>query len=75
MFGNFIAKQMLSRQLKNMPADQQQKVLQAFEKNPELFKNLAEEIQKRIANGESQMAAVMAVVSEHKAELQKLIAG
>jgi protoheme ferro-lyase len=73
MFGNFIAKQLMARQLKNLPADQQQKVLEIFEKNPEFFTGLAEKIQTRVAKGESQMAAVMAVVSEHKAELEKLM--
>ena len=75
MFGNFIAKQLMARQLQNLPADQQQKVMEIFEKNPDFFTTLAEKIQARVAAGESQMAAVMAVVSENKAELEKLMGG
>ena len=73
MLQQFFLKQMLTKQLANLPKDQQEKVLEAFDKNPDFFSNLTAEIGIRIKNGESQMSAIMAVVNEHKVELQKLL--
>ena len=73
MLQQFFLKQMLGKQLKNLPQEQQEKVLAAFDKNPDFFSNLTTEIGARIKNGEPQMAAIMAVVNEHKAELQNLL--
>jgi hypothetical protein len=73
MFGNFLMKQLLSRQLANVPEAEKQKILSAFEKNPALFEKIAEAIRKRTVNGESQMAAAMAVMGEHKTELEALL--
>lgn len=74
MIRDFFLKQMLQRQLGTLPKEQQEKILAAFNENPEFFKQLAEKISARVKGGESQTAATMAVVSEHKDELQKLLA-
>ena len=66
---------MLSKQLAGMPKEEQERALVAFEKNPDFFKKIAEDIQARIKGGEPQMAAVMAVVSKHKEELGNLLKG
>jgi hypothetical protein len=73
MLRQFLLKQMLSKQLANVPDDQKQKVLAAIEQNPDFFKNIADAIQQRVAKGEDQMSAIMAVVTEHKEGLQKLL--
>lgn len=75
MFQQFFLKQMLSKQLANLPKQEQERILAAFEKNPDFFKKITEEIGTRVKNGEPQMAAIMTVVSEHKAELEKLLKG
>jgi hypothetical protein len=66
-------KQMLAKQMANMPAEQREKVLKAFDGNPEFFKGLIEDISKRLKNGEPQQAAIMGVMSSHKAELEKML--
>ena len=75
MFSGFLMKQMLSRQLANVPEEQKQKILAAFEKNPDFFKELAATVQNRVQNGESQMNAIMAVVAEKKSELESMLKG
>lgn len=75
MFQQFLLKQMLSKQLAGLPQDQRERVLAALEKNPDFFKKITEDIAARVSNGEAQMAAIMAVVTEHKAELEKLLKG
>ncbi len=64
-------KQMLKSQLKNVPKEQQEKLFNAIDKNPDLFKQIAEETQAKIKGGMGQMDAAMEVMKKHQAELQK----
>ena len=58
--------------MKDMPEAEREKMLVLLEKNPEFFKKIGEEVQKRVKSGQSEMAATMVVMREHQAELQKL---
>jgi 2-oxo-4-hydroxy-4-carboxy--5-ureidoimidazoline (OHCU) decarboxylase len=73
MFKNFLMKQMLKRQMKNVPEAEQEKILGAVEKNPDLFMKIAEEVKKKMQSGKDQMAATMEVMNEHKEELRKVM--
>ena len=73
MFGNFFMKMMLQRQLKNLPKDVQEKLMAAIEKNPDFFKKILDEIQKKVKSGQSQMAATQQVMMANKADLQKMM--
>ena len=75
MFGNFFMKQMLKRQLKNLPKNTQDSILAAFEKNPEFFKNLANEIAAKVKNGIPQATATQQVMMSKRAEFQKMLTG
>lgn len=44
-----------------------------MEKNPELFKIIAEEIQEKVKGGMSQMDAGMSVMKKYEGELKKLV--
>jgi hypothetical protein len=44
-----------------------------MEKNPELFKNIASEIQEKVKGGMSQMDAGMVVMKKYEDELKKLV--
>lgn len=68
-------KQMLKRQLKNLPKDAQDAILNAFEKNPEFFKNLVNEIATKVKNGIPQATAVQQVMMSKRAEFQKMLTG
>lgn len=70
---NFFVKKMLQQKLKSLPADQQQKILQAFEANPELFEKMGQEIQALQKQGKNQQAAAMEVMRKYQSELQKLM--
>ena len=73
MLMNFFMKQMLEKQLAALPAEQKEKVMKAFEENPEFFKNLLADISARLKNGEAQQSAVMNVMTAHKAELARIL--
>jgi len=70
---DLLLKKMLKNQLKGIPEDQQQKIIQAVEKNPKLFSDIAEEVQKKIKGGMDQQSATMAVMMSHRSELQNLM--
>jgi predicted house-cleaning noncanonical NTP pyrophosphatase (MazG superfamily) len=70
---NFLMKKMIQNQIKNLPAEQQTKILTAFDKNPELFKKIAEEVKVASKNGNNSQMAAMNVMSKYKKELQELM--
>lgn len=59
-----------SRGVNNEQADL---ILKIMNKNPDLFKQIAAEIEAKVKSGQSQQEAAMAVMQAHQAELQKLM--
>ena len=73
MLKEFLLKKMLQSKLKDVPSEQQEKILKAFEKNPDLFMRIAEEIKTRTGSGGDQMTVAMNVLKNHQEEIAKLI--
>jgi hypothetical protein len=71
MFKNFLLKKMLRTQ--GVPEAQIDMFITMMEKNPELFKTIATEIQEKMKGGMSQMDAGMQVMKKHEIELKKLV--
>lgn len=72
---DFFMRKMLEKQLKDLPADQRDKMIEVITNNPEFFQKIAEEIKAAQAKGKDQMAATMEVMRKHQAELQKIMGG
>jgi hypothetical protein len=72
-FQSFIMKRMLKSKMKDVPVDQQEKVFAALEKNPQLFQNIALEVQEKIKQGKDQMAATMEVMQKYQDELKNVM--
>lgn len=71
---NFLLKQVAKQKLKDMPEGQREQMLAMIEKNPELFKKIGEEIDRRVKKGgEPQMKATMEVMKKYREELQSLM--
>ena len=70
MFKNFLLKKMLRTQ--GVPEAQIDTLIKMMEKNPELFKTIAKEVQEKTKNGMSQMDASMQVMKKYESELKKL---
>ncbi len=66
-------RKMLGKQLKGVPEKEQEKILDAIEKNPEFFKKIGKEIQAEVKKGKSQQVASMEVMRKHQADLQKML--
>ena len=73
MLKDFFMKKMVESQMKGIPEEQKQKVLEMVSKNPEFFNKIAEEVKKEIDNGKDQMSATIEVVSRYKEELKKIL--
>lgn len=70
---NFLMKQMMKRQLKGLPPDQQDKFIKMIEKDPKFFTELAKEIEAETKKGKDQQTAAMMVMMKHKDKLQQLM--
>lgn len=67
-------KKLLEKQLKNVPEDQKQMIMELVQKDPTLFKKIAEELQAEMkANGNNQMAAAMKVLPKHQKEIMAIM--
>lgn len=64
---------MLKKQMKNVPAEQQEQIFAMIEKNPNFFMKIAEEAQEKIKGGMSQQDAMMAVMKAHESELRAVM--
>ncbi|HNW71639.1 MAG TPA: hypothetical protein PKZ36_00505 [Candidatus Paceibacterota bacterium] len=70
MFKNFLLKKMLRKQ--GVPDAQIDMVINMVEKNPDLFKKIADEIQSKIKSGMDQQTASIEVMKKYEDELRKL---
>lgn len=71
MFKNFLLKKMLRTQ--GVPEAQIDMFISMMEKDPELFKKIAEEVQEKMKGGMNQNDAGMEVMKKYEQELKKLI--
>lgn len=70
---DFLLKQAMKWKLKGMPAAQQEQIMAIVQKNPDLFKKIGEEVDRRVKKGgENQMKATMEVMKKYRSELQAL---
>lgn len=58
--------------MKDVPEAQRDMLMGMVEKNPDLFKKIGEEVDRRKKGGESEMKATMEVMKKYRAELQAL---
>jgi len=70
MFQNFLLRKMLKGQ--GASDDQIDMLIKMMEKNPELFKTIAKEIQEKMKDGGDQMTGGMEVMKKYEEELKKL---
>lgn len=75
MFKKFVLKKLLGSKLKaaGVSDDQMDMILELVEKNPDFFKKIQNEVEVKKKQGVSEQAAMMTVMREHQAELQKIM--
>jgi hypothetical protein len=73
-FKNFAVKKMLDSQMKNVPEDQKQMIMEMLEKDPALFEKIAKEIQAELkTNGNNQMAAATKVLPKYQTQILSIM--
>lgn len=75
MFKKFVLKKLLGSKLKaaGVSDDQMDMILELVEKNPDFFKKIQNEVEAKKKQGVGEQAAMMTVMREHQAELQKIM--
>ena len=66
-------KQLMKQQIKNLPADQQEKMLSALEKDPEFFESINKQIDQKVKQGKGKTQASMEVMRENQNKLRRLM--
>ena len=69
----FLLRQAMKWKMKDMPEGQREQIMALVEKDPELFKKIGEEVERRTKGGESQMKATMEVMKKYRNELSGLM--
>ena len=72
-FKGFLIKKYANWKMKDVPEAQREQMTEMVTKDPELFKKIAEEIERRKKGGESEMRATMAVMKKYRNELSGLM--
>lgn len=70
---NFLLKQYANWKLKDVPPAQRDQMMSLVTKDPELFKKIGEEIERRKKGGESEMKAAMEVMKKYRVEIGALM--
>ena len=70
---NFLMKKLIGAKLKHLPQDQQDMILALVSENPEFFKKIQAQIETKKKQGQNEQLAMMQVMRENQAEIQKLM--
>jgi cell fate (sporulation/competence/biofilm development) regulator YlbF (YheA/YmcA/DUF963 family) len=75
MFQKFVLKKLIGSKLKaaGMNDDQVDQLLEVVAKHPEFFKKIQDQIESKKKQGVPEQAAMMTVMRENQAELQKIL--
>ncbi len=70
---NFLLNKYANWKLKDVPEAQRKQMMALVTKDPELFKKIGEEIERRKKGGEPEMKAAMEVMKKYRTELASLM--
>lgn len=71
---NWLIKQAVKRQMKDMPQEQQDMMMHLIENHPELFTKMAKEVEHKVKKeGRDQMVAMMEVGKKYQKELREAL--
>ena len=70
---SFLLNQYAKWKLKDMPEAQREQMTTLVSKDPQLFKTIGEEIERRKKGGESEIKAAMEVMKKYRTELAVLM--
>lgn len=72
-FQSFIINQYAKWKMRGVPKEKREQMVALVTKDPQLFKKIGEEIERRKKGGESETKASMEVMKKYRAELSALM--
>ncbi len=72
-FQSFLINQYAKWKMKGVPKEQREQMTTLVSKDPQLFKKIGEEIERRKKGGENEMKAAMEVMKKYRTELAVLM--
>lgn len=72
-FQSFLLNQYAKWKMKDVPKEQREQMTTLVTKDPQLFKKIGEEIERRKSGGESETKAALEVMKKYRAELSVLM--
>lgn len=70
---NFLLGQAMKWKMKDVPPEQREQIMKLVQKDPELFKKIGEEVDKRVKGGEPQMKATLEVMKKYRPQLAAIM--
>lgn len=70
---SFLLKQYAKWKLKDVPEAQREQMTEMISKDPQLFKKIGEEIERRKKGGENETKAALEVMKKYRTELSVLL--
>ena len=70
---DFLIKKMVRAKMKGLPKNQQDMIIAIVSENPEFFKKIQSQIKVKKKQGQNEQFAMMQVMRENQAEIQKLL--
>lgn len=70
---DFFVKKLMESKLKDVPEAQREQIIKLVTENPELFEKIGKEIQQKVKEGKTEMAASMEVMRKYQGEIQKVM--
>lgn len=70
---SFLLNQYAKWKMRDVPEAQREQMTALISKNPQLFKKIGEEIERRKKGGEGEMKAAMEVMKKYRTELSELM--
>lgn len=71
---DFLIKKLVQSKMKNVPKEQQDMIIALVSENPEFFKKIQSQVETKKKQGQNEQMAMMQVMRENQAEIQKLMA-
>ncbi len=70
---DFLVKKVVQSKMKGLPKEQQDMIIALVTENPEFFKKIQAQIEAKKKQGQNEQLAMMQVMRENQAEIQKLV--
>lgn len=73
MLKEFFFRNLLARQMKDVPKEYQERIMRAISENPDFFTKMAGEVDENMKKGMGQLQAVQKAVLAYQDELRKML--